>query len=256
MKLIKKTNLGKCDIPVYDLTVLDNSNYQITHSNITVHNSGKSYAAGDIFGISKDLKTQTFTASGLKIVNLDRAYEKLLKNNGIDPKDLGKIEKEEPEIWNSLLAPGGIRSHAKHLTTAQRNFYEAGRLGMIIDGTGDEVSSILSKKKEAEELGYDCYMVFVNTSLDVALERNAKRDRTLPENLVKEIWQACQNNLGKFQHIFGGRFIIVDNTVAKPVAPSVTKAIDKFINLPIQNQIGKKWILSARALKNVNLINK
>ena len=30
-------------------------------------------------------------------------------------------------------------------------------------------------------LGYDCYMVFVNTSLDVALERNRTRSRSIPE---------------------------------------------------------------------------
>ena len=26
-----------------------------------------------------------------------------------------------------------------------------------------------------KQLGYDCYMIFVNTSLDVALERNSKK---------------------------------------------------------------------------------
>lgn len=218
--------------------------------------SGKSYAAADIFGITKELAHQSFAQSGLKVISSDTAYEKLLKDNGINPKDLAKIEKEEPEIWNNLMRPGGIRSKAKHITQAQKEFYEAGRLGMIIDGTGDEVYSIMEKKKEAEELGYDTYMVFVNTSLDVALERNAKRDRTLPESLVRDIWSACQNNLGKFQHIFNGRFIIVDNTVAKPIAPSISKALTKFINLPVQNAIGKKWILNARALKNANLIKK
>jgi cytidylate kinase len=218
--------------------------------------SGKSYTAMEIFGVGKDL-TQSFSAAGLKLVNSDTAFEKMLKDNGIDPKDLARIEKEEPELWDKITAdPGGIRSQAKKLTQKQQDFYEAGRLGMIIDGTGDEVQKIKKKMEHAKSLGYDCYMVFVNTSLEVALERNAKRDRTLPDSLVTDIWKACQNNLGKFQSIFGGNFVIVDNTVYKPVNSAVQKAVDSFVRKPIYNPIGKKWIQNARALKNAKLIKK
>lgn len=218
--------------------------------------SGKSYTAMEIFGVGKDL-TQSFSAAGLKLVNSDTAFEKMLKDNGINPKDLARIEKEEPELWNKITSdPGGIRAQAKALTKKQQDFYEAGRLGMIIDGTGDEVSKIKKKMEHAKSLGYDCYMVFVNTSLEVALERNSKRERTLPESLVTEIWKACQNNLGKFQSMFGGNFVIVDNTVYKPVNSAVQKAVDGFVRKPIYNPIGKKWIANARALKNAKLIKK
>jgi hypothetical protein len=97
-------------------------------------------------------------------------------------------------------------------------------------------------------------MVFGNTSLEVALERNKKRDRTLPENLVTQIWKDCQENLGKFQGLFGGNMTIVDNTVYKPIDNQVQKAIDAFIRKPIYNPIGKKWISNARALKKARLI--
>ena len=49
--------------------------------------SGKSFTAMDIFGIDKKLQS-SFSATGLKQVNSDRAFETLLKRNGIDPKDL------------------------------------------------------------------------------------------------------------------------------------------------------------------------
>jgi hypothetical protein len=216
--------------------------------------SGKSFTAKEIFGVGKDL-TQSFSVGGLKLVNSDTAFEKGLKDNGINPKDLARIEKEEPELWDMITKdPKGIRAKAKTLTQKQQSFYEAGRLGMIIDGTGDEVSKIKKKMDHAKSLGYDCYMVFVNTSLEVALERNRNRDRVLPEDLVTEIWKACQNNLGKFQTIFSGNFVIVDNTVYKPVNSAVQKAIDSFLRKPIYNPIGKKWIHNARALKNAKLI--
>jgi predicted kinase len=216
--------------------------------------SGKSFTAKEIFGVGKTF-TSSFSSYGLKLVNSDTAFESELKKNGINPKDLGKIEKEDPALWDAITKnPGGIRDKAKKITQQQQNFYEAGRLGLIIDGTGDEYSKIKKKKDHAESLGYDCYMVFVNTSLEVAQERNAKRDRTLPESLVSEIWKACQENLGKFHNLFGGNFSIVDNTVYKPVDKEVQKAVAQFIRKPIYNKIGLKWIDTARALKKSNII--
>ena len=217
--------------------------------------SGKSFTAMEIFGIDKKFKS-SFSSFGLKNVNSDAAFEAGLKKNGIDPKDLAKIEKEDPELWDKLTGRDSVRTKAKEITQKQKSFYEAGRLGMIVDGTGDDYAKIKKQKQHAESLGYDCYMVFVNTSLEVAKERNEKRDRVLPEELVVQSWKECQENLGKFQSLFSGNMRIVDNTVYKPVASSVQKAVNAFIRKPVYNQIGKKWIETARALKNANLINK
>ncbi len=213
--------------------------------------SGKSYTAKEIFGVGKGAFSSV-SAGGLKLVNSDTAFEKALKDNGINPKDLGKIEKENPQMWDKIAGeenPNSIRNKAKSITKQQQAFYEAGRLGMIIDGTGDEVTKIKKKVQHAESLGYDCYMVFVNTSLEVALARNANRDRTLSDELVTEIWKACQENLGKFQTMFSGRFVIVDNTEYKPVSSAVQKQVDAFLRKPVYNPIGKKWIMGARLLK-------
>ena len=66
-------------------------------------------------------------------------------------------------------------------------------------------------------------MVFVNTSLEVAKERNKNRDRVLSDNLLEKSWKDVQNNLGKFQNLFGGNFRIVDNTVYKPIPKRSSK---------------------------------
>ena len=93
----------------------------------------------------------------------------------------------------------------------QGNFLE-GRLGLIIDGTGKDYDKIAKQVQGLRALGYETYMIFVNTSLDTAQEQNAKRKRTLPEKEVTAMWNAVQNNIGKFQRLFGGKnFIIVDN---------------------------------------------
>jgi DNA-directed RNA polymerase subunit H (RpoH/RPB5) len=212
--------------------------------------SGKSYTAKEIFGVGKS-DLASVSAGGLKVLSSDVAFEQALKKNGINPKDLADIEKNDPNFWAYIAGEQGdsIRNRAKSVTQKQQAFYEAGRLGMIIDGTGDEVLSIRNKKDKAEKLGYDCYMIFVNTSLEVALKRNTERSRTLKDDRVKNIWNKCQENMGKFQGMFHNNFIIVDNTEYQPISNSVQKQVDAFLRKPIQNPIGKKWMLGARELK-------
>jgi predicted kinase len=212
--------------------------------------SGKSYTAKEIFGVGKS-DISSVSAGGLKVLSSDTAFEQALKKNGINPKDLADIQKNDPNFWAYIAGETGdsIRNKAKEITQKQQAFYEAGRLGMIIDGTGDEVLKIRNKMDKAEKLGYDCYMVFVNTSLEVAIKRNAERSRSLPESLVRDIWSKCQENMGKFQGMFGNNFIIVDNTEYHPINQSVQKQVDAFLRKPIQNPIGKKWIMGARQLK-------
>ena len=67
-----------------------------------------------------------------------------------------------------------------------------GRLGMVVDGTGRDYDKIKNQVAQLRQLGYDCYMIFVNTSLDVALERNSK------ERKCKNI---LQENLGKVYNL-------------------------------------------------------
>jgi len=230
--------------------------------------SGKSFTAMDIFGIDKKL-TSSFSSFGLKQVNSDSAFETLLKKNGIDAKELANIEKNDPELWYKIAGGSSatsdtsdiskdgrrsvkaksIRAKAKSITKKQKTLYEAGRLGLIIDGTGHDYGKIAKNKKHAEGLGYDTYMIFVNTSIEVALERNANRDRVLPEELVKKSWKDVQQNLGKFQNLFGGNFRIVDNTVYKPISQPIQKAVNRFIKKPIYNRLGRQWMVVARWMK-------
>jgi len=86
-------------------------------------------------------------------------------------------------------------------------------------------------------------MIFVNTDLDVALERNYDRERKLPSELVKSSWQAVQNNMGKFQGLFGAsNMLIVDNSEYKEFSKIVKNAANEFTNRKIQNPIAKAWI--------------
>lgn len=216
--------------------------------------AGKSFVSADIFGIDKKLKS-SFSTYGLKVVNSDRAFERALEKLGVDPKELATIEKENPELFAKLtVGKDSAREQAKNLTNKQLKFYQEGRLGLIVDGTGGNYQKIVKQKKEAESLGYDTYMVFINTSLEVALERNRNRARVLPDALVKEKWDDVQENLGAFQSLFRNNFYIVDNTSPRKVYTEIGKATRKFLSEPIRNPIGKEWMEHARKLKSLGVI--
>jgi predicted kinase len=228
--------------------------------------SGKSYVASQLFGIPKTINV---SVSGLKTVNSDTEFEALLKKYGFETFGTGKldIDKWPDEVFDMVAGgdedtgPGdtgtiSVRTKAKLMTKARKQQYMNGRLGMIIDGTGHNYDKLSKEKKQLEKLGYDCFMVFVNTSLEVAKQRNQERTRRLPENILVKSWKDVQANLGKFQGLFGSNFAVVDNSkflkpedAQKKFGMITKKYINKFISKPIKNIIGKQWVKHQMILK-------
>ncbi|MEE3229262.1 MAG: AAA family ATPase, partial [Chloroflexota bacterium] len=184
--------------------------------------SGKSYVARQATG-----------GTGLKSVNSDDAFEHLLNKAGLSLK-MPPEETEPRDI---------VRGRAKDITVLKQKNYLEGRLGLIIDGTGREADKILRQKAKLEELGYDTYMIFVNTSLDVALKRNAERPRSVAEPIVVKSWKDVQSNLGKFSNIFRGGMIIVDNNDAgEDVFKVVWKRVQGLLRKKVTNTRAKNWM--------------
>ena len=216
--------------------------------------SGKSYLADVVFGVrtGKDkpfFENASFVgANGLKYVNSDRFFERELGKLGINPKDLQDIsDLPSDELWDIVQSadePDSARNIAKGKLKMLRGYFEEGRLGMLIDGTGGKYDKIAREKSVAEAMGYDTYMLFVDTSLPVAIERDANRDRTLGPLKVEEIWQNVQDNKDRFQELFGDNFSIVENSVYGPPPQEVMKKLNRFVDSPVQNPIGKTWIRS------------
>jgi len=192
--------------------------------------SGKSYVV-----------RRTTGGLGMKIVNSDDIYEKMLNDAGLEttPEDIFSDKGQE------------IRVRAKAVTSnMQKNFLD-GRLGLIIDGTGKDYDKIAKQVAGLKNIGYECYMVFVNTSLDTAQERNKMRKRTLPEKQVEEMWKGVQKNIGKFQSLFGSSsMIIVDNNNAgEDVFEKVWKRIAMLVKKKVTNHVAKRWISQELAKK-------
>ena len=179
-------------------------------------------------------------------MNSDNAFEKLLKDAdfSMDFRNMSPDKSLERDI---------IRKKAKEITDRMQGNFVAGRLGLIIDGTGAEYDKIKSQQSKLQQLGYDTYMIFVNTSLDTAIDRNNMRSRKLPLDIVKTYWNRVQANIGKFQNLFGSKnFIIVDNDNAKEdVFTKVFKRVRKLSKKKVNNYLAKQWIDNQLRMKKM-----
>ena len=172
---------------------------------------------------------------GLKILNSDDIYEKDLEKAGLDigkPEDIFSDEGQQ------------IRAKSKRLTKMRRDSWVDGRLGIIIDGTGKDLNKIGRQKKLLDQLGYETMMIFVNTSLETAQQRNKERPRTLPEKSVEQMWNGVQKNIGAFQSLFGSKnFIVVDNNDAgEDIFSKVFKRIRGLVVKKPSKRQAKQWI--------------
>ena len=183
--------------------------------------SGKSYVV-----------RKTTGGTGLRVVNSDPAFEKLLKDAGLSLKMSGEDPRRDE-----------VRGKAKVIAKKIGKNYIEGRIGLIIDGTGKKYDGIAKQKAELESLGYDCYMIFVNTSIDVALQRNTKRDRVVPESIVISSWKSVQNNIGKFNNLFKNGMIIVDNNKTdEDVEMMAFKRVKALLKNKVTNRRAHQWM--------------
>jgi len=197
-------------------------------------------------GSGKTFVTQSaFSGTGLKVVNSDAAFERGLKKANLSLK-----MPDEEEYFRNI-----IRQRAKTTAANILDTYVQGRLGLVIDATGRDLPLVQRQVSMLRNIGYDCYMVFVNTSLDVALERNKKRPRSIPEYIVTKSWEGVQANIGSFQRVFSpNKMLIVDNNRSeKELVSNVLNQASKFIRSRLrtkpENGIALSWIKKEIELK-------
>lgn len=205
--------------------------------------SGKSFIADSMF-----LSSSGISPFGVKVINSDKFFEL-----GLEKADLSKVvDISDTEVYQKQMT---IRRDAKLKTNIQQGFFIDGMLPLIIDGTGKDFNRISRQAKDLYDIGYDVSMVFINTSLDVALERNNQRERKVDPSLVVKMWNEVQANTGKFQSFFGNNdFIIDNNTYLEPGSKESEDFLNHLfrvgrgiIESPLKNYFGIRIIQKLRA---------
>jgi dephospho-CoA kinase len=183
------------------------------------------------------VSTRALSGMGLKVIDSDGAFVSKLKKEKMTLNFAAHNEKE-------IVKRDAIRSKSKQIAGMQLNMALEGRLGLIIDSTARDVEKIQQQAQNLRAIGYDIHMVFVNTTLEVALERNRSRPRQLPDAIVIQSHKQIQKNMGRLQRIFGARnFVVVDNNeVAQDVNPTVHKRIRGMVNRAPTSYQAVRWI--------------
>jgi len=199
--------------------------------------SGKSFISDMLIGRGKG----PVSGLGAVVVNSDHIFEKKLMQAG-----LPSVMSDDPEEYAKQM---DIRAAAKAITDSRMKYWLDGMLPLVIDGTGKNFSKIAKKANALRSMGYDVSMVFVNTSLEVALERNAERPRQVKPELVKEMWQGVQKNMGKFQSFFGSaNYKIIDNSKSlddrgiESMKKKLFNIGSGLLEKPLKNRTGKAVI--------------
>ena len=208
--------------------------------------SGKSYSAEKATGSAagkfewhptmKKIRPGKTGPYGLKVVNSDEQLEFGLMKAKMHTdftkySDAETMEKER------------IRAKAKEKTKKKEALWSNGRLRLIIDGTAKNPSKLAIQKKSLEDVVYSTYLIFVNTSLDIALQQNAGRKRRLHDEIVRSTWDEVQKVKDQIANLFPGRFVeIINNRAGEDVFRKSFVEIGKQIKRPPSSPIAKAWI--------------
>jgi cytidylate kinase len=195
--------------------------------------SGKSFVAGTMFA-----------GMGLRVVNSDVHFERAMKSAGLDFKT----------HMSSAHVQKTIRPRVKVLTSKQADVWIRQRLGLVVDTTAAKPAKVFRQAGQLQGLGYDTYMVFVDVPLEVALARNAQRDRTVPVEDVKADHAAVQKAKSAFRAFFGGGYREIDNShgltpdeIKRELVPKLHRVAMSLIGGSVHNPLGRAWIEAQHA---------
>ena len=153
--------------------------------------SGKSY-------ISSKLVPSDFTT-----INVDDTYEALLKASGIGMK-LAQMSPDE------LKKAGELMGQARKTTDTKYQEALKDAKNLLIDSVGGSSKTLLKKKQELENLGYETMMIMTYVSPITSLERNKKRDRSLLPSIVIRSWRDVNKNIDTYKQAFGDNFTLLN----------------------------------------------
>ena len=188
--------------------------------------SGKSWVA-----------SRTLEGSGMKVSNTDLGFERYAKQVGLDLKKMQSFTPAQTKLKDEL------RARSKSGTKTQLQHAIDGRLGLILDSTARDVPRIEAEASGLGLIGYDTYMVFVNTTLETALKRNQMRPRSVPDAIVIANHKQVQANRQKLKNIFGSNYVEVDNNEdLAHINSQVYKKINKLKKIKYTKKIAQDWV--------------
>ena len=166
-----------------------------------------------------------------------------VKSGSIEPRivNTDKVFPMFKKYWNNDW--GKIKNKVKTINKNQLAMYINSMLPLAVDGTAGKPSVVLKRVGLLEFFGYDVGMIFVNTSLETAIERASKRERQVDHDFIvsvhKEVNAAKNFYRGKFStwmEVNNDEGMLTDKVIV-----DAFKFMGHFYNGPILNPVGKQY---------------
>ena len=183
-------------------------------------------AGGPGSGKSSIVKGLGLEKQGYKIVNQDISLEWAKKLVG-----LSEVEANYDAVQRSVRSEMGAL--AKKIADTKLDKFTTRGDGVILDGTGASLKATRAKVEALKDQGYDVKMIYVETSKDVALERNrARKERSLKDFIVETTWDKVNANKAEYAKEFGEDFFEVNTDNLKPgeVPTEFVQAVNERLN--------------------------
>lgn len=173
-----------------------------------------------------------------------------VKSGSIEPRwvNTDKVFPLFKEWWDKDWPK--ISEKVKTINKDQLANYINSLLPLAVDGTANSVTNVMKRKYIVESFGYDTMMIFVNTSLETALERASKRPRPVEQEFIRKVY----DNISKHKQYYRAKFddfIEVKNDDYELTDETILKTFkhaSSFYMQPIQNPIGKE--IKDKMIKN------
>ncbi|MCI1265133.1 MAG: hypothetical protein LKG19_01080 [Saprospiraceae bacterium] len=179
----------------------------------------------------------TLTSYGLKLVDSDAAFTEVLKKI----TDILNIA----HINYAVDVRDPISKKVKDITYRSLDKYVEGRIGLIISGTASDISTIKKHYTQLNEVGYDQYVIFVNTNLETTLKLNiANAALRIPEDIATIKWHRHSSQMGMLFSVFGNEYCGIDNSEGVDITKNIQNAqitVARWINAPL-TYVAKLWI--------------
>ena len=126
----------------------------------------------------------------MNVVDCDEIKKSL---NGYDPKN-------------------PMATHAQSKAIEKQQIYTnlAEGTSFIYDTTATNSDKVVAMTKEAQALGYEVEMIYVEVSLSTSLTRNANRERVVPESIIMDKYSKITSAM-EIAKMFVDKFTTINN---------------------------------------------
>ncbi len=125
-----------------------------------------------------------------------------------DVVDCDEIKKTIPGY--NADQPRALHSESKIIEKYEIYKNLKNRVSFVYDTTATNTDKVIKLTKQAQGLGYIVKVVYVKVSLSVAMERNSKRFRVVPDDVILDKYSKLETSINIFR-CFANDVITIDN---------------------------------------------